>query len=221
MEYFDPPSWDKLEDFYKAEGMISPVRYRLCIGDDGNPHRPLLMEPSDEDIYEGGNVVKCLCNGGNLSILKRDCPHCCSKCHICQKNQKLTLAFDYLSFGPRIAKMCESKTTCYEFLEVWRNREEWMYKSVDYKPPSISQFWHGRRMRELQKIWNPNIQWELPIYCCSPTCQHIFQSFPTKCAELLEGWNDHLQKYQIKCSCGIITEIAPSFAQVRLINIIY
>jgi hypothetical protein len=220
VDYFDPPSWDKLEGFYKSEGMISPVRYRLCTGEDGTPHAPTLMEPSDEDIYEGAKTIKCSCTAGHPSKLQRDCKHCCSKCPVCSKIRKLTLAFDYLPFGPRLAKMCESKTSCYKFLEIWRNREEWIHKTVDYKPPSISQFWHGQKMRELQNFWNPHVQWELPIYCSSPICKRIFRAFPMKCAELLKGWNDLLQIYQINCSCGITTEISPSYAQVRLINII-
>jgi hypothetical protein len=216
MQYFAPSSWSELEDFYKLHGMQSPVRYRLCTGEEGTAHAPTLMEPSDEDIYEGPRVVKCTCVEPDKPRLQRDCPRCCEKCPACQKFRKLTLAFDYLPFGPRIAHICESKTSCHELLEVWRHRQEWLHKSVDYKPPSISQFWHGQRMRELQDFWNPNAEWESPIYCSSPTCRSVFRAFPTKCAELLEGWDDVLQKYRIKCSCGTITETTPSFIQVRL-----
>ena len=216
MEYFNPPTWDKLENFYSSQGMIRPIRYRLCTGQDGTPHAPILMEPSAEDIYEGAQTIKCSCTKENKSILQQDCQRCCQKCPLCQKICKLTLAFDYLPFGPRIAQMCESKTSCYEFLQIWRNREEWMHKSMDYKPLAISQFWHGKRFRELQDFWNPHVQWELPIFCSNSICHNIFRAFPKKCMELLEGWNDQLQRYQIKCSCGVITQIAPSFVHVRL-----
>ena len=100
IEYFDPPTWDKVENFYSSQGMICPIRYRLCIGQDGTPHAPILMEPSDEDIYEGAQTIKCSCSEENKSILQRDCQRCCQKCPVCQKICKLTLAFDYLPFGP-------------------------------------------------------------------------------------------------------------------------
>ena len=45
--YFAPSSWNILEDFYTNNGMLNPVRYRLCTGQDGNAHIPILLEPSD------------------------------------------------------------------------------------------------------------------------------------------------------------------------------
>jgi hypothetical protein len=54
-----------MESFYKSQGMTNPIRYRLCIGKEGNPHAPMLLEPSDEDLYEGPDVVKCTCESEN------------------------------------------------------------------------------------------------------------------------------------------------------------
>jgi len=65
MDYFAPSFWDEMERFYKDHGMTSLVRYMLCIGKDGIPHSPVLMEPSNEDFYEGPHVVRCTCTTGN------------------------------------------------------------------------------------------------------------------------------------------------------------
>ena len=126
------------------------------------------------------------------------------------------MAFGYLPFGPQIAYMCESMSFYHKMLEVWRHCQDWIDKTIDFKAPCISQFWHGSKMRELQNFWNPNAQWELPIYCSSPICHCVFWAFPTKCVEMLEGWDNDLQKYQITCSCGTITETVPVFVKVRV-----
>ena len=55
--YFAPSSWNTLEDFYTNNGMLSPVRYRLCTSQDGNAHIPILL--SDEDFYERTKILKC------------------------------------------------------------------------------------------------------------------------------------------------------------------
>ena len=156
--YFAPSSWNTLEDFYSNNGMLNLVRYRLCTGQAGNVHIPFLLEPSDEDFYEGAKILKCSCTGRNKARLQRDCPICCEKCPLCDKLRRLCLAFDYLPFGPRIAYMCESMSFCHTLLEVWRHREDWMGKTIDFKAPCISQFWHGSKMREVQNFWNPNAQ---------------------------------------------------------------
>ena len=46
------------------------------------------------------------------------------RCPLCDKFRRLCLAFDYLSFGPRIAYMCESMSFCHTLLEVWRHRQD-------------------------------------------------------------------------------------------------
>lgn len=195
--------------------MTTPVRYRLCTGKEGTPHTPILMEPSNEDLYEGPHVVKCTCNIGSKAQLARDCSECSEKCPQCKIERKFVLAFDYLPFGPRIAFMCKSKTTCYDFLEVWRKRNDWMEKEVTYKPASISQFWHGKKMREVQNFWNPQMHWELPVRCSGPNCNSMFRAFPTKCIELQDAWNIDLEKYQFQCPhCGFYIDQTPSIIQV-------
>jgi hypothetical protein len=37
-------------------------------------HAPILMEPSDEDFYEGPKVLKYACEKVNEPQLRRDCP---------------------------------------------------------------------------------------------------------------------------------------------------
>ena len=123
MEYFTPLSWENLKALYEGQGLKNPIRYRMCTGKEGAPHTPTLMEPSDEDLYEGPTVLKCSCDGVMNLGLKRDCPRCCEKCHDCGTYRKHVLAFDYLPFGPQSASMCNIRTTCFNSLKVWRQRK--------------------------------------------------------------------------------------------------
>ena len=81
--YFSPSLWNTLEDFYTNNGMLSPVRYRLCTCQDGNAHILLLLESSYEDFYEGAKIFNCSCTGHNKTRLQQDCPTCCEKCLLC------------------------------------------------------------------------------------------------------------------------------------------
>ena len=119
--YFAPSSWNTLEDFYTNNGMLSLVSYRSCTSQDDNAHIPILLEPSDEDFYEGAKILKCSFTGRNKTRLQRDFPTCCEKYPLCNKFRRLCLAFDYLPFGPRIAYMCKSMSLCHKLFEVWRH----------------------------------------------------------------------------------------------------
>jgi len=148
--------------------MLSVVKYRLYTGKEGTPHAPSPIESNDEDIYKEPRAIKYIwkIHVKNTHVMNERsqgcnaiaCPRCCEKCLTCQKICKLTLTFNYLSFGPQITQMCESKTLCHALLEVWRPCQEWLHKSVNYKPLSVSQFWHGQKMSELQDLWNPNVE---------------------------------------------------------------
>lgn len=189
---------------------------------EGTPHAPILMEPSNEDLYEGRDVVKCTCQRHDKPRLARDCPSCCEKCPQCQMHRKFVLAFEYLPFGPRIAQMCKSKTNCFEFLELWRQRDSWLGKAEDYKPSNISQFWHGKKMREFQDFWNPDGQWELPVQCSSRQCTSMFRAFPTRCNELQNGWKPELERYQFQCPhCHTPIDVPPSYIQVSYYGAIF
>ena len=59
-----PNSYDQLLKMYEEEGMLKPVRWRVCTRRLGSPHYPELLVPSIEDDYEGPLVVKCLCLNG-------------------------------------------------------------------------------------------------------------------------------------------------------------
>ena len=215
MEYFAPSSWNKIERFYKDQGKTTPIRYRLCTRKERRPHAPILLEPSVEDLYKGPNVLKCTCDMGNNIRLARNCENCCEKCPECEIQRKHILAFDYLPFGPRIAFMCKSKTSCFEFLEVWRKRDEWLEREVNFKPPCITQFWHGTKMREVQGFWNPKKHWELPVRCGNPRCNSMYRAFPKKCEELQNGWKNDLQKYQFHClHCNFYIDQSPSIIEV-------
>jgi hypothetical protein len=204
--------------FYEGQGLKKPIRYRLCTGTVGDPHAPILMEPSDEDLYEGPGVLKCTCEGVTNPPLRRDCPHCCEKCHECLTHRKFILPFDYLPFRPRIADMCRSRSTCFEFLEVWREHESWLGRPVSFRPPFISQFWHGQKMREIQRFWDPNNHWELPVQCPTPNCRRVYRAFPTPCIELERAWEPNLGRYQFICECDTYIDVVPSIVQVSPIN---
>ena len=56
-------TWTKLIKMYKNRGMVEPKRYRMCIGStEENMHEAIILEPSNEDMYEGAKVVNCTCH---------------------------------------------------------------------------------------------------------------------------------------------------------------
>ena len=74
MEYFTPSSWKNFNVLYEGHGLKNPIEYNMCTRKEGTPHTPILMEPSDEDIYEGSTILKYSCEGLMNPGLKRDCP---------------------------------------------------------------------------------------------------------------------------------------------------
>ena len=66
----------------------------------------------------------------------------------------------------------------------------------NYKPPSIFYFWHGKKMRGVQNLWNRTGHLELLVQCLSPLYYCIYKAFPILCKMLNNKWNfDLMQHY--------------------------
>jgi hypothetical protein len=100
-----PNSYDQLLKIYEEEGMLKPVRWRVCTGTLGSPHYPQVLVSSTEYDYEGPLVVKCLYLNGPK--LKRSCRVCDEKCSICQTLSKYILPFDYISVRGELEQLCK------------------------------------------------------------------------------------------------------------------
>lgn len=82
--YSIPKSWKKLMDMYSQLGMVTPERWRLCVGTVEYAHEGVVLRPSDEDCYRSGRILQCELHGVN----KRDCPLCSEKCPKCRLPRK-------------------------------------------------------------------------------------------------------------------------------------
>lgn len=78
---------------------------------------------------------------------------------------------------------------------------------MSFRPPSISQFWYGQKMREIQRFWNPNNHWELHVQCPIPNCHLVYRVFPTPYRELQQGWKPHLRQHQFICECDTYIDV--------------
>lgn len=119
-----PDSWKKLMEMYIDLGMVTPERWRLCVGTLDFAHEGVLFPPSLEDCYKSGHVQQCLIH----KINKRDCALCCERCRECTLPKKEIKPFDYLPIGPQLTLIMKSKSFCHQILEMWRNRQRWMGK---------------------------------------------------------------------------------------------
>lgn len=212
--YSVPKSWKKLMDMYSQLGMVTPERWRLCVGTVEYAHEGVVLRPSDEDCYRSGRILQCELHGVN----KRDCPLCSEKCPKCRLPRKKMKAFDYLPIGPQLSLIMQSKMFCHEILEMWRNNGTWMGKSVEDVVNPIKNFWDGMKVRINQDFWNPSKEWELPIICPQPNCKTSHKAFPRKCDELLDprSWDENLQAYKFLCRKCRHSIVAPkSMCQVR------
>lgn len=196
-----PACWDQLNSMFLGLGMVSPKRYRICMGEENNPHDVEFFLPSDEDNYTG-NVLPCIC--GEIVArkkAKRDCLTCCEKCQQCNKPRKDTLAFDYLPVGKQIQLLVKSQAFCHDMLMMWRQRERWLGRDASFQPDFIHDFWDGAKCREVQEFWNPSCFFELPVTCSTLGCNQIYPTFPrsTLPKELKDGWNEEAQEYKFVC----------------------
>ena len=92
---------------YKTRGMVDLRRYQMCIGSiEENVHDVIILEPSVEDVYEGDNVVHCMCNPPKI---KRDCHVHAETCTMCNVTRKDMIPIDYLPIGSQLQNLMRSK----------------------------------------------------------------------------------------------------------------
>jgi len=139
-----PSSWGDLKKFYSSIGLIEAQRWRLCTGSKEVPHSPELLEPNQEDIYKGGEMVQCQCIPSQKKY-KRDCVECSEKCPVCQKMRKTTLAFEYMPIGQVLKSLCKSRSICHKLLTTWRSKERWLGKDPSVIPDKIEENFDGAK----------------------------------------------------------------------------
>lgn len=207
--YNAPGSWKQLMTIYKSLGMVKPKRYRLCTGTSQNSHKPVVLEPSNEDAYEGASKVKCKCiqpidmeSRISNKKLQRDCDQCCSRCSICNKKRIEIMSFDYLPFTALLTSLMRSNSFVHDFLRMWRERRNWQGLPPTENPFTINEWWDGTKVREWSNFFDSNAIYELPQICPNAKCKSAFRAFPEHLcvAELNNGWNEESQIYSFSCT---------------------
>ena len=138
-------SWKKLMKMYRTRGMVDPRRYQMCIGSTKeNIHDAVILEPSTEDLYEGDNVVQCMCNP---SKIKQDCHVHAQTCTMCNVTRKDMIPIDYLPIESQLQNLMHSKLYSKKMLSLWKNKDCWIGKSANDAPICIIDFWDGEKFR--------------------------------------------------------------------------
>lgn len=88
----------------------------------------------------------------------------------------------------------------HKLLHVWRNKDKWLGKDIDWVPEKIEEHYDGSKFRECQAFWDPEKEWETLVICPNTNCSHSFRAFPTKCEELVAPWNEHTKHYTLCCT---------------------
>ena len=148
-----PSSFKLLVRLYKRWGLVQPKRWRMCVGTRNYSHEPFILQPTEEDGYDGKKYIACSCTPPND---KRTCSQCAKTCPHCNNSRFNMVSFDYLSIADQLSSAVASQTLCYEMLTMWRANEEWL--NVHEPPSRILNIWHGEKVREYQDFWNPEVQ---------------------------------------------------------------
>jgi hypothetical protein len=131
-------SWDQLMKMYTRMGMVQLKRYRMCVGtSETNIHDAIILEPINEDAYEGDNILKCKCNPPKI---KRDCDIHAETCTSCNNVRKNMIPIDYSQVADNLKNLMRSKTYCEKMLTLWKNRDRWMVKDIHDGPLCIKIF---------------------------------------------------------------------------------
>lgn len=228
--YNAPGSWKQLMTIYKSLGMVKSKRYRLCTGTSQKSHRPVLLEPSNEDAYEGTSKVYCKCvgptnmeNTTSKRKLQRDCEHCCSRCSICNKKRVEIMFFDYLPFTALLTTLMRCNSIVHDFLRMWRERRNWQGLPPMENPHVINEWWDGNKAREWSNFFDSNAIYELPQVCPNAKCKSAFRAFPEhlRVAELNNGWNEENQIYSFPCTyCSTLVTGPRRITQVKTLYMI-
>jgi hypothetical protein len=191
-----PYSFKLLVRLYKRWGLVQPKRWRMCVGTRNYSQEPFILQPAEEDGYDGNKYIACSCTPPND---KRTCPQCARTCPHCNNSRLNMISFHYLSIVDQLSSAVASKTLCYEMLTMWRANGEWL--NIHEPPPSILNIWHEEKVREYEDFWNPKVQWELPTICTNTRCQRPYSAFPKKCKTLrnANNWVPEPNSYRFNC----------------------
>lgn len=90
-------------------------------------------------------------------------------CGICGKQWQDCI--DYYCLGLNFMDWFATEERCQKLMAHWNAKEEWFNKPSEFKPPSMSELWHGERFRELSPFWDTTQEFLLPTRC--PHCANI------------------------------------------------
>ncbi|KAL3686459.1 hypothetical protein R1sor_009033 [Riccia sorocarpa] len=94
-------------------------------------------------------------------------------------------------------------TYCHAMLSMWRAKHRWFQLEETELAPTfpIKDWWDGTKAKEVSWFWDSETTWELPVACS--LCLEVYQTFPSKCQELLTSLNITSGIYDFICrSCG-------------------
>jgi hypothetical protein len=74
----------------------------MCIGTENNIHDVVLLQPSDEDVYEGNNILSYSCNPPKNI---RDCIIHGAKYFKCERLRKHLIPFDYFLIARQLSTL--------------------------------------------------------------------------------------------------------------------
>ena len=219
-----PTSWKNLMNMYNGLGMLKAQKWRLCTGKDSDVHAPHIMKPHVEDDLDVH--LNCTCNPRSRARHRRDCQGCGQKCEKCHNLRRDCLRFEYISLESLLSSFCECRSFCYNFLTLWRKKDEWKELPMTTGFQNIKEFWHGTKFGQYQNFWDPMEKWEGPQCCKVPTCNRYYRAFPSsmKCAELsnVRNWNEERTVYSFPCSeCGALVEGPKIFHKVLYFNTVH
>ncbi|KAL3690508.1 hypothetical protein R1sor_016817 [Riccia sorocarpa] len=206
-----------INNSYRAAGMPQITRWRLCTGTEASPHEVSAYGGSLQDDYTSSGM-RCSCRTRPKSGLQRDCETCTERCRAatCMLPRQQMQPFDYIPLGSMLTSLCKSRSYCHAMLSMWRARAKWLVPrspEVELAPSfPIKEWWDGTKAKEISWFWDPNCQFELPIYCS--TCMEVYPTIPERCALLEENLNVATCMYDFICrSCGNRVQTKQQFAK--------
>lgn len=101
---------------------------------------------------------------------------------------------------------------------MWQKRSEWL-PTREEDPFYIDEFWHGSKMQEYKKFWDPDSTWQQLLICPNDQCRKVYRLWPSTCEELEKDENFDMERggYHFPCvDCA--TEIDQKVKDVKVIS---
>ncbi|KAL3681175.1 hypothetical protein R1sor_024131 [Riccia sorocarpa] len=188
-----PASLARTAETFQHRGLVDPQKWDMCIGDGSFTHGPVLYGP---------NNLQTTCEVRNCAV---------------RRNQRLR--FDYIPLESVLKPLFRSRTFCYDLLKMWRHRSEWLGRELQDAPETITEFWHGSKVREYQSFRDPSKEYALPIVCPNPACAKAYRIWPTTCESLLEeqNYDENADVFKFPCeTCADEVSGSPVYVKLQV-----